>query len=129
MNLMMLSSLLLPIVLFAQYIYEGPTSPEPNSSSLIKVEIMVRDDPTTGVGEILSVTFAGEEIPLKPADIFGNRGAASFQLLPGKYQLVWVVQRSKRVWPRTITHRADVIVDPRDVWVQVLIQGEKVSIQ
>lgn len=108
--------------------YFGPTAPVPGNPLLIKVEILIRDSPELGGLTIQSAEFNGQSIPLKPRDIFGNRGTGSFQVAPGTYTLQWVVQKDKIAWPRTITHEEQVTIDPRDQWVQVSIEGEKASI-
>ena len=113
----------------AQYTYKGPTQPVPGNSQLVRIEVLVRDSPKAGGLEIKSVEFNGEGVPLKPRDIFGNRGAASFQVPPGTYKLRWVVQRDKLFWPRVVTHEEEVNVDPRDLWLQISIEGEEASIR
>lgn len=121
--------LLFAILFFGQYSYEGPTNRSPTNAQLIKVEVLVKDSPDLGGVRIQSVTFDGKNIPLKPPDIFGKRGSAGFQLLPGKYQLRWVVQKDKVAWPRFVTHEEEVTIDPRDLWIQILIEGEEASIR
>src|SRR3989344_6693122 len=73
--------------LMAQNTYLGPIQPIPGNPYLVRVEVHVRDSPELGGVQIQSVEFDGESIPLKPRDIFGNRGQASFQVPPGKYTL------------------------------------------
>lgn len=115
--------------LVTQNTYLGPTSPVPGNPHLVRVEILVKDSTDLAGVQIQSVTFDDQSIPLKPRDIFGKRGAASFQLQPGKYTLRWTVNRDKIVWPRTITHEEEVTIDPRDLWVQILIEGDNASIR
>ena len=114
---------------FAQYTYKGPTQPIPGNPQLVRVEVIVRDSPEAGGVQVQTVAFNGEGVPLKPRDIFGNRGTASFQVLPGKYKLQWTVQRDKFIWPRNLTREEIVTIDPRDLWIQVSIEGEEVSIR
>jgi hypothetical protein len=114
--------------LLAQNNYMGPIKPIPGNPYLVRIEILVKDSPELGGVQIEKVTFNGEELPLKPRDIYGNRGSSSFQLPPGKYELRWTVQRDKKIWPRTITHEEIVTIDRRDQWIQVSIEGEKASI-
>ncbi|HLB53413.1 MAG TPA: hypothetical protein VJK48_06885 [Chlamydiales bacterium] len=122
-------SLCFSSLLFAQYTYEGPTQPVPSNIKLIKVELLIKDSPELGGVRIQSVVFDGKSIPLKPPDIFGNRGSAGFQLSPGKYRLRWIVQKDKESWPRTVTHEEEVTIDSRDLWVQILIEGDEASIR
>lgn len=114
--------------LVAQNTYFGPTSPLPGNPTLIQVEILIRDSPDLGGVQIESASFNGQQIPLKPRDIFGNRGSASFQVPPGKYSLEWTVQKDAIRWPRTITHTEEVHIDKRDLWVQIAIEGDEASI-
>lgn len=112
----------------AQNTYFGPISPVPGNPQLVRVEVSVYDSPKPGGLEIESVTFNGASIPLKPRDVYGFRGKGSFQYPPGKYKLSWVVNRDNRAWPRSVTHEETVFLDPRDLWVQVTIEGEEASI-
>lgn len=113
----------------AQNTYLGPTSPVPGNPQLIRVEIIVNDDPKLGGLQIQQVKFNGTDVPLKPRDINGFRGQGSFQLPPGKYKLTWIVNRDKFAWPRTVSHEETVTLDPRDLWVQITIQGDEASIR
>ncbi len=115
--------------LFGQYSYQGPNRPVPGNPQLVRVEVLVRDSPKAGGVQIQSVAFNGQGIPLKPRDIYGNRGSASFQLPPGKYKLAWVVQRDNFLWPRQVPHEELVTIDPRDLWLQISIEGEEASIR
>ena len=114
--------------LLGQSTYLGPIQPIPGDPHLVRIEIIVRDSPESGGVQIQNVQLNGQNIPLKPRDIYGYRGGASFQLPPGKQELEWTVQRSKTIWPRTITRKEEVTIDPRDYWVQISITGETVSI-
>lgn len=115
--------------LITQNTYLGPKEPIPGKPHLVRVEILIKDSADLAGVQIQSVTFDGQSIPLKPRDIFGKRGAASFQLEPGKYTLRWTVNRDKIIWPRTLSHEEEVIIDPRDLWVQILIEGDQASIR
>lgn len=115
--------------LYSQYTYQGPTGPVPGNPQLVRVEVIVRDSPEAGGVQVQNASFNGQGIPLKPRDIYGNRGSSSFQVPPGKYKLRWIVQRDKVEWPRTISHEEDVTIDPRDLWLQVYIEGEEASIR
>jgi len=108
--------------------YLGPKSPVEGNPQLVKVQVVVRDSLENGGPQVLSVQFNQQSIPLKPRDIYGNRGMGSFQVPPGKYKLQWKVNKNKLVWPRNIDREEQVTVSPRDQWVQILIEGEKVSI-
>jgi hypothetical protein len=112
-----------------QYTYKGPKTPVPGNPELVRIQILVRDSAEAGGVQVQRVEFNGEGIPLKPRDIYGNRGDASFQVFPGKYKLTWVVQKSKLIWPRTVTHEEAVNVSPRDLWLQIAIEGEQASIR
>jgi len=89
----------------------------------------MRDSPVASGVRIKSVEFNGQGIPLQPPDLYGNRGTGSFQVLPGKYKLRWVVQRDKLIWPRVLTHEEEVHIDPRDLWLQIEIVGEEATIR
>lgn len=108
--------------------YFGPVTPAPGNPQLVRIELMVRDSPDASGLQIVSVQFDHTSVPLKPRDIYGNRGNASFQVKPGKYQLIWTVNRDKFAWPRTVTHEEVVTVNPRDLWLQISIVGETASI-
>jgi hypothetical protein len=112
-----------------QNTYLGPTSPVLGNPKLILVEVIINDDPALGGVEIQNVEFNETSIPLKPRDVYGFRGQGSFQLPPGKYKLVWTVNRDKSVWPRSVSHEELVTLSPRDLWVQITIQGETASIR
>jgi hypothetical protein len=112
----------------AQNTYLGPVRPIPGHPELVRVEVEVHDSPELGGVQIESAEFNGQSIPLKPRDIFGNRGKASFQVPPGQYSLKWVVRRDKVLWPRTLSHEESVTIDARDLWVQISIKGESASI-
>src|SRR4051812_38872253 len=71
--------------------YFGPVKQAPGNGQLIRLEILVRDSPEANGLQVVSVEFDNTDIPLKPRDIYGNRGNASFQMRPGTYKLVWVV--------------------------------------
>jgi hypothetical protein len=115
--------------LLASYSYQGPTQAVPGNPKLVRIEVIVRDSPSAAGVQIQSVDFNGQGIPLQPRDIYGNRGTGSFQLPPGKYTLRWSVTRDKLLWPRTLDHEEEVTVDPRDLWLQIEIIGEEVSIR
>jgi hypothetical protein len=96
---------------------------------LIRLEILIRDSAEANGLQIVSVEFDNTDIPLKPRDIYGNRGNASFQVKPGVYKLEWVVNRDKFAWPRSVTHEEVVTVDPRDLWLQISIEGDTATIR
>jgi hypothetical protein len=114
--------------LIASYSYQGPTH-STAKTSLVRIEILVRDSPQAGGLQIQNVEFDGQKVPLQPRDIYGNRGSASFQVSPGKYKLRWVVQRDKLYWPRKLTQEEEVNVDPKDLWLQIEIVGDSASIR
>ncbi len=115
--------------LTASNTYFGPVKRTPGNEQLIRLEILVRDSPEANGLQVVSVEFDNTDIPLKPRDIYGNRGNASFQMRPGTYKLVWVVNRDRFAWPRTTTHEEVVTVDSRDLWLQISIEGETASIR
>ncbi len=108
--------------------YLGPKKRTTGKSQTVRVQILVNDAPNPQGVQIESVTFHKKTLNLKPRDIYGFRGEASFELAPGTYKLKWTVQRDLRVWPRTISHEEEVIIDPRDLWIQIQITGETASI-
>ncbi len=115
---------LLFCALFAQMPYYGPTSP----SQGIQVQLMVYDQPELGGLKIESVTFDGRSVGLQPPDLYGFRGGGGFQLRPGKYQLEWRVSKDKSAWPRTISYKKTIEIQPRDTWVQVTIKGSEATV-
>lgn len=115
--------------LLVQNTYFGPTEAVPNSSQLIRVEVLIQDSPQLGGVRITQASFDGHSIPMKQPDIYGHRGVASFQVLPGKYELRWTVKRDAYIWPRTVNHEEIVNVSPRDLWIQVTIEGDSASIR
>ncbi len=115
--------------LLAQNKYFGPSGPIPKEPHLIQVEVFVKDSPDPNGLQIQSVTFDGSEIPLKPRDLYGYRGGGSFKKTAGKYKLTWVVNRDKFAWPRNVSHVEEVTLDPRDMWIQIQIEGETASIR
>ncbi|MCC6127604.1 MAG: hypothetical protein IT584_00150 [Chlamydiae bacterium] len=112
-----------------QNTYFGPTSPVPGNPQLIRVEVIINDDPIPGGLQIEEVRFNNTKIPLKPRGVNGFRGQGSFQLSPGKYKLAWKLNRDKFAWPRTVSHEQIVNLDSRDLWVQITIEGEDASIR
>ncbi|HEX2583208.1 MAG TPA: hypothetical protein VHL30_03740 [Chlamydiales bacterium] len=114
--------------ILASNTYFGPTKPIPGTPQLVRVEVLVRDSDDPSGPQIVSVDFNKNNVPLQPRDIYGNRGSGSFQLSPGKYKLRWVTNQNKEAWPRTITHEEEVTISPRDLWIQIQIEGDKASI-
>jgi hypothetical protein len=109
--------------------YLGPQKPVVGNPQLVRVQVIVRDAPEASGLQIISAEFNGQPVPLQPRDIYGNRGQASFQVPPNKYKLKWKMNRDKFAWPRTITHEEEVTVSPRDLWLQITIEGESASIR
>jgi hypothetical protein len=116
--------------LFAQNMnnYMGPHAPIPGNPQMVRVQVLVYDSVESGGLEIQSANFNQTDISLKPRDIHGFRGEAAFQVKPGTYKLKWKVQRDKFIWPRVIPHEETVKIDPRDLWLQITIQGENAVI-
>jgi hypothetical protein len=108
--------------------YFGPINPIPGNPKLVRVEVLIRDSEDLSGPQIVSVEFNKSNIPLSPRDIFGNRGSGSFQLSPGSYKLRWVTNQNKFTWPRNADHEEEVTISPRDLWIQIQIDGEKVTI-
>ncbi len=120
---------LLATILFAQNTYFGPIQPlPPGSPHQVRVEVLVYDDPNPSGVQIETVEFNGQLIPLKPRDIHAFRGGASFQLPAGQYPLKWRVRRDRWSWPRSASHREHIVIDRRDLWLQISIHGETVEI-
>jgi hypothetical protein len=109
----------------AQTSYYGPKSSVPG---LVRIEIQIYDDPELDGVKLQEVRFNGQLIKLKPPGVHGYRGGGSFQLAPGNYELIWVVAREKKDWPRTVEHREKVRIDPSNVWVEITIEGETAKI-
>lgn len=108
--------------------YLGPHAPAGGNPQLIRVQILVNDDPDPKGVQIVEASLDGTTIPLKPRDIYGFRGQASFQKKPGQYTLRWKVQNDRHIWPRTTTHEETVTLDPRDLWIQITITGNQATI-
>ncbi len=108
--------------------YLGPNTRTSKNNQLVRVQILVNDDPGPAGVQIEKVTFHKKTLNLKPRDIYGFRGEASFQLAPGTYRLKWTVKRDALAWPRTTSHEEEVQVDPRDLWIQITITGETAAI-
>ena len=108
--------------------YLGPNQKIPGKPKLIQLQLLVYNDPNPKGVLIVSASFDGTTVPLKPSDIYGFRGQASFQKGPGKYKLRWEVERDEKSWPRTVSHEEDVTLDARDLWIQITIMGDKAEI-
>lgn len=108
--------------------YLGPNQKVPGNRQLIRVQVLVYNDPNPKGVVIDHVDFDGSSVPLKPRDIYGYRGQASFQKPPGKYKLKWTVERDEKTWPRTIDHEEEVFLDERDFWIQITILGNNAEI-
>lgn len=109
-------------------VYMGPNQRLPGNPQLVRVQILLYDDPSPKGVRLTQAEFDGSSIPLKPRDVYGYRGQASFQKPPGKYKLKWTVERDEQAWPRTIDHEEEVFLDPRDFWIQISITGNTASI-
>ena len=109
--------------------YLGPKESSATYAELIRVQLSIKDSPDPSGLQIQNVTFNGQNVPLKPRDVFSKRGEASFQLPPGKYILRWTANRNSYVWPRVLRFEEEVDLDPRDLWVQIMIEGDKASIR
>jgi hypothetical protein len=116
-------------LLATSHTYMGPIKPVPGDPQLIQVQVLLRDSPESSDLQIVKADFNGQNIPLQPRDIYGNRGIASFQVPPGQYKLRWTVNKDRFIWPRSTSHEEIVTVSPRDLWLQVLIEGEEASIR
>ena len=115
-------------LLLTSYTYFGPKSPVPGNPQLVQVQVVVRDSLDEQGPQVTNVWFNQQSIPLKPRDIYGNRGMGSFQVPPGEYKLQWKLNRNKLVWPRTVDREEKVTVSPRDQWLEIKIEGDQVSI-
>ncbi len=113
------------LLLFAQTTYYGPhvVGPSVPGQHVVRVEVLVYDDPAQGGLRPQEVIFNGHSIALKPRDIHSYRGGGSFQVAPGTYPLEWVVLRDKITWPRTLTYKESIVIDKSSMWVQVTIRG------
>lgn len=108
--------------------YLGPNQKNARNGDLVRIQVLVYNDPDPKGVTINEAKFDGTSIPLKPRDIYGFRGQASFQKEPGKYKLSWEVERSGTGWPRSVKHEEQVTVDGRDLWLQITITGDKAVI-
>ncbi len=108
--------------------YFGPKTKVPGNPQLVRIEIVLKDSQDDSGPQLVSAEFYNRNIPLKPRDIYGNRGSASFQVPPGKYKLTWTTNRDKYVWPRQENHEEEVTVSPRDLWLQIEIKGAEAQI-
>ena len=106
--------------------YFGPKSPV--SEQLVRVQVIMKDSEEASGPQLTRVEFNGTMIPLKPRDVYGNRGSGSFQVAPGKYKLRWTTSRDQFAWPREVNHEEEVTISPRDLWLQLEIQGDKAVI-
>lgn len=108
--------------------YFGPKAPVKGNPQLIRVQLLAKDAQESSGPQLVSVTFYNRDVPLKPRDVHGNRGSASFQVPPGKYKLRWTTSRDKFAWPREEEHEEEITVSPRDLWLQLEIQGNQAQI-
>lgn len=108
--------------------YLGPSQRLTGDPQLIRLQVLIYNDPNPKGAKIVNAKFNGTSIPLKPRDIFGYRGQASFQKPPGKYKLSWEVERDKTIWPRIIDHEEEVFLSDKDYWIQITITGEQAEI-
>jgi hypothetical protein len=108
--------------------YLGPSKKVTGNPQLVRVQVLINDDPNPQGVQIVDAQLDQQFISLKPRDIYGFRGQSSFQMPPGKYKLRWTVHRDKFAWPRTIKREEEVTISPRDLWIQITITGEKASI-
>lgn len=108
--------------------YLGPNQKIHGNPQLVRVQILVYNDPNPKGFRMVSAEFDGADIPLKPRDIYGFRGQASFQKSPGTYKLRWEVEGDRKAWPRTVKHEENVTLDSRDLWIQITLTGEKAEI-
>jgi hypothetical protein len=105
--------------------YLGPNRP---TTGTVDTQVIIYDEKNPSGVQITNVTFNGINIPLRPRDINGFRGQGSFKLLPGKYKMQWTVQRSTMSWPRTLTYKEEVTISPRDLWIQIKIEGANATL-
>lgn len=66
-------------------------------------------------------------MPLKPRGVSGKRGDASFQRPPGTYLLQWKVNQNKRDWLKIASHEKEVHIDGNELWIQISIEGDRMS--
>lgn len=117
--------LLLSVLAQNSNTYLGPNKPV---KGLVDVQVIVYDERNPAGVQIQSVTFNEKSIPLRPRDVNGFRGQGSFKLSPGTYKLKWKVNRSKISWPETVSHEEEVTISPRDLWIQIKIDGETATL-
>ena len=98
-------------------------------SNAIRIEVEVMDDVAKENGHVLSVQFAGRDIPLKPVDPTGRRGSAFLQLLPGNYPLKWRIKNSEGAYPASIDIEKNITIVANDIGIYLLIKGDQLFIQ
>lgn len=108
--------------------YLGPTE-RIQGPEKVRVQLLINDAPSLSEGQIESVSFNGKTLTLKPRDVYGFRGQASFQMPPGRYLLKWTVRRDRWIWPRTVYHSEEITLSPNDLWVQIQITGSQFVFQ
>jgi hypothetical protein len=104
-------------------------TPQSRFSNAIRIEVEVMDDVAKPNGQVLSVQFAGKQIPLKPVDPTGRRGSAFLQLLPGNYPIQWDVKNSSASFPPTLHFEKNVSVQANDIGTYVLIKGDQLFVE
>ncbi|MEM8629458.1 MAG: hypothetical protein AAGF04_05275 [Chlamydiota bacterium] len=72
-----------------------------------------------------SASFQGENIRLRPRSPNGIRAILHKNLLPGSYILRWTVEKngSQEITEKTQTRTIE--IGPEDIWVDVLVEGER----
>ncbi len=103
-------------------------TPFGKSASAVRIEIEVMDDVSKENGHVLSVAFAGQNIPLKPVDPTGRRGSTFLRLPPGNYSLQWEV-KSPGGFPSTNRIEKSVSVSANEIGIYLLIKGDQLFIQ
>ena len=95
------------------------------SAAAIRVEVEVMDDVKKPSGQVLSVEFAGHNIPLKPPDPTGRRGTAFLQLPPGKYPLRWQLKNSEGGYPSSQSFEKTIQINGNEIGVYLLVKGDQ----
>ncbi len=104
-------------------------TPQAHFSSAVRIEIEVMDDVTKENGHVVSVSFAGQTIPLKPVDPTGRRGSTFLRLTPGDYSLQWQIQDPRAEYPAANRREKTVTITANEIGVYLLIKGDQLFMQ
>ena len=101
----------------------------PGFNHLIQMKLTVKDDTAAENGKIAEVMFDDTKIKLQPAGPSGKRGVTHFQVFPGKHTIFWKVFNHKYSWPRVTPHSKTINVSSDEVWIDILIEGDRIHVK